>query len=346
MYVLFGCIEDIFRLNKFRKRRKDRCMKDNENKNSNIIWKKPIVVTLVAIICCALWGSAFPAIKMGYEWFEIPSSASATQILFAGCRFTLAGLLTVVIGSIMSKTPLLPKRSSWKKIVILSFFQTSIHYVCFYIGLAHTTGVKSSILNGVNVFVAILISALIFRQEKLTGIKMLGSFLGFIGIVLVNLGGSGLDFEFHFKGEGMILLSTVCYGMSAALIRLFGQNENSVMLSGYQFAFGGLVMIVTGILLGGKLDVWTGKGIAILIYLAFVSAIAYTLWALLLRYNDVSRVTIYGFFNPVFGAILSALILKESGQSFGWKEIIALLLISIGIYMVQKMRWSGTNETN
>lgn len=307
------------------------------DKNKNI-WKNPIVVMLVAVVCCALWGSAFPAIKMGYEWFEISSDASATQILFAGCRFTFAGILTIIIGSLLSKKLLLPGKTSWNKIIILSFFQTSIHYVCFYIGLAHTTGVKSSILNGVNVFVAILIAALIFKQEKLTWIKILGSFLGFIGIVLVNLNGSGLDFDFHLKGEGMILLSTFCYGMSSALIRVFGKSENSVMLSGYQFAFGGLVMILTGITLGGRLEVWTGKGIAILIYLAFVSAIAYTLWALLLRHNDVSKVTIYGFFNPVFGAVLSAIILDESGQSFGVKEIVALLLISIGIYMVQKMK--------
>lgn len=307
------------------------------DKNKNI-WKNPIVVMLVAVVCCALWGSAFPAIKMGYEWFEISSDASATQILFAGCRFTFAGILTIIIGSLLSKKLLLPGKTSWNKIIILSFFQTSIHYVCFYIGLAHTTGVKSSILNGVNVFVAILIAALIFKQEKLTWIKIWGSFLGFIGIVLVNLNGSGLDFDFHLKGEGMILLSTFCYGMSSALIRVFGKSENSVMLSGYQFAFGGLVMILTGITLGGRLEVWTGKGIAILVYLAFVSAIAYTLWALLLRHNDVSKVTIYGFFNPVFGAVLSAIILDESGQSFGVKEIVALLLISIGIYMVQKMK--------
>lgn len=306
-------------------------------KNRNI-WKNPIIVMLVAVVCCALWGSAFPAIKMGYEWFEIPSNASATQILFAGCRFTLAGILTILIGSLLSKKPLMPGKTSWKKIIILSFFQTSIHYLCFYIGLAHTTGVKSSILNGVNVFVAILVAALIFKQEKLTWVKILGSFLGFIGIVLVNLNGSGLDFDFHLMGEGMILLSTFCYGMSSALIRVFGKSENSVMLSGYQFAFGGLVMILAGIALGGRLEVWTGKGIVILIYLAFVSAIAYTLWALLLRHNDVSKVTIYGFFNPVFGAVLSAIILDESGQSFGVKEVVALLLISIGIYMVQKMR--------
>lgn len=84
------------------------------------------------------------------------------------------------------------------------------------------------------------------------------------------------------------------------------------------------------------MNVWTGKGVAIVIYLAFVSAIAYTVWSLLLHYNDVSKVAVFGCLNPVFGAILSALILKESGQSFGMKEVIALVLISGGIFIVQK----------
>lgn len=315
-----------------------------ENRKKQNIWNRPMVIALVAIICCALWGSAFPAIKLGYQWFDIPQTASYTQILFAGCRFTLAGILTIIIGSTLSQKMLLPRKTSWKKIAILSCFQTSIHYTCFYIGLAHTTGVKSSILNGMNVFVAILLSALVFKQEKLTTVKVIGSVLGFAGIVLVNLNGAGLDFTFQFRGEGMIFCSTLCYGMSSALIRVYGKDENSVMLSGYQFAFGGIVMVLIGLAFGGRLDTWNGKGICILIYLAFVSAIAYTLWALLLRYNDVSKVTIYGFFNPVFGAILSACILQEAGQSFGVKEIVALVLISVGIYIVQKNKGNKTEE--
>ena len=134
----------------------------------------------------------------------------------------------------------------------------------------------------------------------------------------------------------MIILSTVCYGISSALIRMYGKDENPVVLSGYQFALGGMVMVCIGYLTGGRLQTWSAKGIGILIYLAFVSAIAYTVWSLLLRHNDVSKVAVFGCLNPVFGAILSALILKESGQSFGIKEVIALVFISGGIFIVQK----------
>ena len=309
------------------------------------IWKKhdqsaiythPFIMALLATICCLLWGSAFPAIKLGYLWFDITAETTGTQILFAGCRFTLAGILTVIIGSILARKVLLPKRESLKKIAILSIFQTSLHYFCFYVGLAHTTGIKSSILNGISVFVAILIAVLVFKQEKLTAVKLLGSILGFSGIVLVNLTGTGLDFSFSMQGEGMIILSTICYGISSALIRMYGKDENPVVLSGYQFALGGLVMIIIGYLTGARLNVLTGKGILILIYLAFVSAVAYTVWSILLHHNDVSKVAVFGCLNPVFGAILSALILNESGQSFGIKEVIALVLISGGIFIVQK----------
>ena len=313
----------------------------NETYNMQIndqlsIYKRSFIMALLATVCCLLWGSAFPAIKLGYKWFDIKAEATGAQILFAGCRFTLAGILTVVIGSILARKILLPKRGSFRKIAILSIFQTSLHYFCFYVGLAHTTGVKSSILNGISVFVAIMIAALVFKQEKLTKAKLLGSILGFCGIVLVNLNSEGLDFSFQMQGEGMIILSTVCYGISSALIRKYGKDENPVVLSGYQFALGGLVMIVIGYLTGGRLEIWSGKGIAILIYLAFVSAVAYTVWSLLLHHNDVSKVAVFGCLNPVFGAILSALILKESGQSFGIKEVIALVLISGGIFIVQK----------
>ena len=72
---------------------------------------RTVVVWLGALLCCALWGSAFPCIKIGYQLFEIPSGATATQILFAGCRFTLAGILAIIIGSVLNHRILVPKEN-------------------------------------------------------------------------------------------------------------------------------------------------------------------------------------------------------------------------------------------
>lgn len=295
--------------------------------------QKTIVVWLGALLCCALWGSAFPCIKIGYRMFDITSADVAAQILFAGCRFTLAGILALLIGSVMNRRLLIPKRESYGKILRLSMLQTVAQYLFFYVGLANTTGVKASIIEGVNVFIAILVAGLLFHQEKITAKKMIGCAVGFAGVVLVNLSGTGVDFQFSFLGEGFIFLSTIAYAFSSVYLKRYSQEENPVVLSGWQFVIGGLIMIGCGLVAGGRLAMWTGGGVAMLVYLAMISAVAYSLWGILLKYNPVSRVAVFGFMNPVFGVILSALLLNETG-SLGSMSLAALVLVCVGIYVV------------
>ena len=95
-------------------------------------------------------------------------------------------------------------------------------------------------------------------------------------------------------------------------------------------------MTAAGYLMGGRIETVTAAGVGMLIYLACVSAVAYTLWGILLKYNPVSKVAVFGFMNPVFGVILSALLLNEKNQASGWMTIAALLLVSIGIYITAK----------
>ena len=158
----------------------------------NFLTKTPVVITL-ALICCALWGSAFPCIKIGYRMFSIGGNDTASQILFAGIRFLLAGLMVILICSFIYKKPLIPHNGTTvKRIFILSLFQTILQYVFFYIGLANTTGSKAAIIEATNVFLAILVSGLLFKMEKVTSKKMLGCLIGFIGVVIINLG-NGVD---------------------------------------------------------------------------------------------------------------------------------------------------------
>ena len=65
-----------------------------------------------------------------------------------------------------------------------------------------------------------------------------------------------------------------------------------------------------------------------------VSAVAFGVTTTLMKYNPVSRVSIFGFLNPMFGVTLSILILKESGQEFGIKGVIALILVCLGVFIV------------
>ncbi len=310
--------------------------------NKKNVLKNSLFVCLLATLCCALWGSAFPSIKTGYRLFEISSQDYSSQILFAGIRFFLAGLLTILFGSILSKKLLLPKKSSAGKTALLALFQTALQYVFFYIGLAHTTGTKGSIINSTSVFFAVIISSLIFKQERLSTSKLFGCVIGFAGTVIINLTSSGLNTDMSFLGEGFIILSSLSYAVSSVLIKRFSAYENPVTLSGYQFALGGIVMALFGALSGGRLTVLTIKGAVLLLYLAFVSAMAYTLWGVLLKYNEVSQVAVYGFMTPVFGCIMSAVFLKESASQSAVQTILALVFVCMGIYLVN-MKEKGVN---
>lgn len=296
--------------------------------------QKTLIVWLGAMLCCLLWGSAFPCIKIGYKLFNISGTDTATQILFAGCRFTLAGILTIIIGSILAKKFLYPQKSAMGKVFSLSMLQTVVQYLFFYIGLANTSGVKASIIEAVNVFLAILVASLIFKQEKLKGSKVLGCLIGFIGVVLINM--NGLDFHISLLGEGFIFISTIAYAFSSVFIKRFSETENPVMLSGYQFTFGGIIMVIAGLVMGGKITEISLKAGLLLIYLSMISAVAYSVWGILLKYNPVSKVAVFGFMNPVFGVILSALLLGEKEQATGIISIVSLIFVCIGIYIVNK----------
>ncbi len=305
-------------------------------KKSPELLQKNYIVALLALVCCFLWGSAFPCVKIGYRMFSIDSADTASQILFAGTRFTLAGILTTAIGSLLQRNFLVPARKSWGMVIRLCLAQTVVQYLLFYISLAHTSGVKGSIIQASNVFFAILVSSMIFHYEKLGKRKLAGCVLGFAGVVLVNLNGTGLDSSLSFLGEGFMLLSTISSALSAVLIKSYSQKENPVTLSGWQFFFGGLVMAAAGLCMGGRLQGFTLGSVLLLIYMALISAVAYSLWGILLKYNPVGKVTVYGFITPIFGVLLSALLLKEQNQAFTLQGLAALILVCIGIYLVNR----------
>lgn len=221
--------------------------------------RKPYLATLPGLIlgclvCCALWGSAFPCIKIGYALFGIPAHDSASQLLFAGLRFTLAGTLVIVGMSAAQRRPLVPQARDIKPICILSLFQTIGQYFFFYLGLSRASAMSSSIIEASANFLAILFAALAFRTEKLDTAKVLGCVLGFAGVALVNLSGTDGTFGFILDGEGFILASTVAGALSTCLIGIFSREHDGVLLAGWQFLVGGLVLTAIGCLMGGALS--------------------------------------------------------------------------------------------
>lgn len=291
------------------------------------LWKKSWFVTLIAIFCCSLWGSAGPFIKKGYALFAMDPQDTASILVFAGSRFALAGILVLLVDR------LLHPHKKWRvhipSILWLAIFQTGAQYIFYYLGLAHTSGVRAAIVNGTGALFSLLFACYVFRTEKMTSNKLIGVICGFFGILVMNHFSFGLEL-----GTILVLLSQVSAAISSCLINRFTQKEDPVQLSGSQFLVGGILLIGMGLLQGGHFPHGPISGWLVLLYLACLSALAYTLWSLLLQSNPVSAISIFNSLIPVLGVFISAFLLHEYAQAFAWTTWVALLFVSGGILFV------------
>ena len=237
-----------------------------------------------------------------------------------------------MFGAALNRKWICPEKKNMGKVMVVGLFQTVIQYIFFYIGLANTSGVKGTVLSASNAFFCLLVASIIFKEEKLTAKKIVACILGFVGIIMINI--NGLDFTMNFTGDCFVLIAAISGAVSSVLVKRYSKYENTVAISGYQFLMGGGLLIATGIISGGRISVTTTSALAVLIYFSFLSAVAYTVWGILLKYNDVSRVTIYHFTAPIFGVWLSELMLREQKNVSALNLIITLVLICAGILML------------
>lgn len=296
-----------------------------------------INIIVIAIICTFLWGSAFPAIKVGYELFDIASNDVGTKLIFAGYRFFLAGVFILIIKLAMKESILNLNLKDIKEITILGLGQTTLQYIFFYLGLTYTTGVRGSIINGTGTFFSIILAHFIYKNDRLNFNKAIGCIVGFLGVIIVNLGTSSiLEGGISFRGEGFIMLAAFMLSISSIYSKKISQNKDAYILTAYQLSIGGLVLTIIGYVLGGSLKNFTFVSTSLLIYMALLSSVAFALWSQLLKYNKVGVISVFNFLIPVFGTILSVIVLKEN--IFDIKILSALLLVCLGIYLVYKKK--------
>jgi len=293
------------------------------------------VVYMGAALCCLLWGSAYPAIKSGYEIFQIATDDIPSKIVFAGYRFLFAGLLLLLFAMMQRKPIARLSGRQYGQLAVLGLTQTSLQYIFFYIGLAFTTGVKGSIMNATGTFFSVLLAHFIYQNDKLSYNKTLGCVLGFAGVMVVNFN-SGMDFSFTLAGDGSVVLAAFILSAATLYGKRISQTVDPTVMTGYQLGMGGLALVAGGYLTGGSLTVHGVSSVAILGYLMLLSSVAFALWSILLKYNRVGMIAPFNFLIPVSGAVLSSIFLGEN--ILEWKYAIALVLVCSGIWWVNKVK--------
>lgn len=287
------------------------------------------VAAALAIFCTLLWGTAFPFIKVGYAQFGIEGNDIGSKLLFAGARFTLAGIMVLFIFLVKNKH--LPKieKNGIMPVMLLGSVQTFGQYIFTYIGIGFTSGANTSVITACATFFTVLFAPLFFKSDKLNICKIIGCVLGFCGVLCVNSGG-GVTVDTLF-GDFMILMSTLSAAAGNFISKGIVRDREPISVTGFQLLFGGILLLITGFVTGGKLDFSSIKALLVLLWLAFVSAAAFAIWMALLKHHPASRICVFNLLVPVFGTLLSGIMLGES--VFGIETIVSVVLICAGIFI-------------
>lgn len=288
-----------------------------------------IIACVLAVFCTMLWGTAFPFIKLGYSSFQIAESDIGAKLLFAGLRFFAAGLMVYVFCVITQKGFVGLKSSDVIPVISLGLVQTAAQYIFTYIGIGFTSGTNTSVITACASFITVLAAPIFFKSDKLSLIKIFGCVFGFMGVLAINWGGISFDTGF---GDFMIFLSTVSAAAGNLIAKKASVGRNPIQITAFQLMIGGFVLTVIGLFCGGRLSFDKLQSVLILLWLAFVSAAAFSVWTALLKYHPASMITVFNLLVPVFGTVLSGVMLGEN--VFRTETLISLLLISVGIAAV------------
>jgi drug/metabolite transporter (DMT)-like permease len=323
---------------------------------------RPVTAALLAALCCMLWGSAYPGIKLGYAWFQVGADDTAAKLLFAGLRFVLAGLAVLAFAAlsdlrrarIAAKVgdaeigdekasdarpggiPAATRRLSLAdlgRLALLGLTQTALQYFFFYVGLSYTSGAKGSVMNSTGVFFSALLAHFFYANDRLSLRKLFGIAIGFVGVIVVNLSPE-LNLEFSLRGEGFVVIAALVLSAASLYGKRLTTRLDPVLVTGTQLSIGGLALSLAGWLSGGRLAAVSAPALAALAYLACLSSVAFTLWTALLKHNRVSSITVFNFVIPVAGTLLSALFLGES--VLDWRYLAALPAVALGVFLVSQ----------
>lgn len=300
---------------------------------SSVFFTRRGVVISLALFMYLLWGSAFPAIKAGYAMLNMASSDFSGQLLFAGIRFTLAGVAILLFEVMTGNNIWRPLRMNFTRVSLLGLWTTGLQYLCFYRGLAHTTGVKGSIMNGTSTFFSVILAHCLLKNERLRVPVLAGCILGFLGVIAVNFQ-SNFDFSFSLEGEGLLIAAACILAAGGIYGKIISMTMDASIMTGWQLCIGGAALVLSGLAGGGSISFSTWQSVVLMSYLILLSAVAFCLMATLLKYNPVGLVTIFNFTTPVFGAVLSGIFLGEAWLE--WKNLLALLCVCAGIFLTTR----------
>lgn len=261
----------------------------------------------LAIVASWLWSTAFVGVKIGLEY--------QTPFQFAGIRFFIAGLLLAIFWG-KPRQFMKEMLRSPGYLFLIALVQIFFQYAMFYSGLNLVPSALAAMIVGSSpLFVAVYVHFAL-RNDKITGVKLISILIGVIGIAIITLGRTNVEFRGDYEWLGILLLflNNLSSGYSNVLVLKRSQGISPVVLSSASLMIGGLLLFLVSLPLEGlnmgpfPMEYYLSLG-----WLSFLSAAAFSIWFALIKRPGVkiSELNVWKFLIPVSGAILSWMIMPD-----------------------------------
>lgn len=131
-----------------------------------------------------------------------------------------------------------------------------------------------------------------------------------------------------------MLIAAFLSSFGSILVKKEGSEANPFFLSMMQFLIGGGVLLAVGYLGLEKTLHFDTYSLMLLFYGMFISSTAFVLWYKILKYQPVGEISIYRLFIPIFGVLLSTLIIPN--EAFSLAILVGLALVSFGVLVLNR----------
>lgn len=284
-----------------------------------------IRVSFLAFLACFLWSTAFVAVKTGLE--------HARPLSFAGIRFMLAGLILLPFWWKMP-SPFRTLFSNLKTILWIGFFQTFLLYGLLFIGMTRIPGALAAIIIGSSPMISAIVAHFLISDDKMSFSKMGCILIGILGVFIISVSrqpwASPAGFR-EFVGILLLLLGSLSSAFGNVIVAK-DQDMDPLPLSSAQMFLGGLFLFLVSLPVEGVPRLtYPPEFYAALLWLVFISAAAFSLWFVLLKWPGVkfSELNLWKFVIPVSGAILSWMLIPEEHPNA--VQIMGMVCVAISI---------------
>jgi len=281
---------------------------------------RPILLTL---FLCLLWGGLTPALKWSLQGMP--------PLAIAAWRFLL-GWVCIWAWSLYRKIPLFPATRQHLALLplgLLFILQISV----LNIGTGYTTsGYAVVLLNTSPLFVALLAHRLI-PGDRLTGKKALGLLLAFAGVSAIFLESSSA--QNIVVGNVLTLLSGFLLGLIYIYMKHLLRTLGPIQVVFWEMAYGVPGFFLLSYLLEGGVEYELSAEVLMGVFYQglVIAGFCFLAWTVLLGRYAASQLTSFQFSIPIFGVLLSSLLL---GETLTLRFLLGVGAVASGIFIVSR----------